>query len=68
MRTVNPAFYLSADPDLDPGSQSNADPGPGHTLLSQKVEFLHENMLEVGYRVPGVGTGYQPEVGTGYPG
>ncbi len=31
-----PAFYLNPDPDL------------GQTLKSQKVEFLHENVLKVG--------------------
>jgi hypothetical protein len=45
MRTVDPAFYLNADPDPDPGSQSNAD--PGHIIKSQIVEILHENMLEI---------------------
>jgi hypothetical protein len=34
--------YLSANSDPDPGSQTNADPGPGQTLKSQKAEFLHE--------------------------
>jgi hypothetical protein len=31
------AFYLDADPDLDPdpGSQTNADTDPGRTLKSQ---------------------------------
>ncbi len=41
-----PAFYLNANPDLDPGSQTNADPDPGHTLESQKVEFLHVKYTE----------------------
>jgi hypothetical protein len=39
------AFNINADPDL--GSQTNADPDPGHsgqTLMSQKVEFLHEKL------------------------
>jgi hypothetical protein len=45
---LHPAFfYLNADPDLDPGSQSNANPDPGHTFKSQNVAFLHEYMLEV---------------------
>ncbi len=37
----DPFFYLNADPDLDPdpGSQTNADPGPGQTLPSQIVGF-----------------------------
>ncbi len=37
-------YYLNANPDrdLDPGSQNNADPDPGQTLKSQKVEFLCE--------------------------
>jgi hypothetical protein len=33
----DPAFYFIADPDLDPGSQINADPDPGQTLSSLKV-------------------------------
>jgi hypothetical protein len=41
---TNPAFFLNAD--LDPGSQTNADPDsdPGKILKSKsdKVEFLHE--------------------------
>jgi hypothetical protein len=32
-----PAFYLSAD--LDPDSQTNADPDPDHTFKSKKFEF-----------------------------
>jgi hypothetical protein len=41
------AFYLNADPDVDPdpGSKTNEDPGgsrSGQTFKSQKVEFLHE--------------------------
>jgi hypothetical protein len=41
----DPAFYLSADVV----SQTNAgpDPDPGQTSKSQKVEFLHANMLKV---------------------
>ncbi len=35
-----PAFYLNTNPDR--GSQTNADPDPGQTLPSQKVEFLHK--------------------------
>jgi hypothetical protein len=31
----DPAFYLTTDPDLD----------PGQTLLSQKAEFLLKNIL-----------------------
>ncbi len=33
-------FYLSADPDLDAGSQTNADPDPGQTFKLQKLKFL----------------------------
>jgi hypothetical protein len=41
---LDPAFYLNADPDPDPGSQTDARPDldPVQTLLSQNVEFLHE--------------------------
>jgi hypothetical protein len=37
-----PAFYLNADPDMDPhpGSQTNADPDSDQTFESQKNEFL----------------------------
>jgi hypothetical protein len=46
---LDPAFfYRNADPDPDPGTQTNADPYPGQTWLSQKVEFLYENILNVG--------------------
>jgi hypothetical protein len=38
-----PAFYLNADLDPAPGSQTNAD--PGLTFKSQKVEFLHEKYI-----------------------
>jgi hypothetical protein len=41
--------YLIADPDQDPGSQTNAgihadpDPDPGQTIKSQKIDFFfHE--------------------------
>ncbi len=34
----DPAFYFSTDP----GNQINADPDPGQTLPSQKVEVLHK--------------------------
>jgi hypothetical protein len=47
----DPAIYLNADPDPDPGSHFNgihADPNPGPTLPSQKVEFLQKNILYVG--------------------
>ncbi len=37
----DPAFYLN-------GSQTNADPDPGQTLLSQKVGFDMTNILYVG--------------------
>jgi hypothetical protein len=41
----DPAFFLNADPD--PGSKTNADPAPyrGQTLKSQKLNFLHKNIL-----------------------
>jgi len=42
----DPAFYLSADPDL--GSQTNADLDPGQTLPSLTVEFYMKNILYVG--------------------
>jgi hypothetical protein len=35
----DPAFNLNAD--LDPGSQTHADPDLGQTFKSQNVEFLH---------------------------
>ncbi len=34
--------YADPDTDPNPGSQTNADPGPGQTFESQKVEFLHK--------------------------
>jgi hypothetical protein len=34
----DPAFYLTADP----GSPNNADPDPGQSYSSQKVELLHK--------------------------
>jgi len=42
----DPAFFLNAYPDPDPGSETDEepDPDPGQTLMSQKVEFLHENI------------------------
>jgi len=40
--SLDPAFYLSADTDPDPGSQTNPDTDPGQTYKSKKVEFLHE--------------------------
>jgi len=50
-----PLCPLNADPHPDPGSQTNADQCgsgsaqySGQTLLSQKVEFCHENILYVG--------------------
>jgi hypothetical protein len=36
----DPAFYLNADPDPNPGHQTNAD--HCETLPSQKAEFLYE--------------------------
>jgi hypothetical protein len=33
----DPAFYLNGD--LDPGSQTNADPDPDQTFMSKKYEF-----------------------------
>jgi hypothetical protein len=48
LRILIQLFYLNADPDSDPGSQTNAD--SGLTLKSQKVEFLHENINKVGNR------------------
>ncbi len=57
----DPAFYLNADPD--PGSQTNADadpdPDPGQTLKSQKVKFLHENIVKVGDRSKSIPTKLQ---------
>ncbi len=47
---INPDLDL--DPDPDPDSQTNADPDPdpGQTFKSQKVEFLHENILKLSNR------------------
>ena len=57
---VNPSWFFNAD--LDPAflllqiwiriqgakpMRIHADPDTGHTLKSQKVELLHENILEV---------------------
>ncbi len=45
---ADPAFYLNADPDPDPRSQTtkpmriDADPDPCQTLPSQKVGFCLE--------------------------
>ncbi len=45
----DPAFYLSADPDLDPypGSQTNvdSDSDSGQTLLSLKLDFDEKYLL-----------------------
>jgi hypothetical protein len=38
----DPAFYLNAEPGPDTRNQTTADPDPSQTLMSQKVEFLHE--------------------------
>jgi hypothetical protein len=43
----DPAFYLNEYPHLDPDPVAkpiriHADPDPGQTFKSQKVEFLHE--------------------------
>ncbi len=55
-----PAFYLNANPDPAPGSQTITDPDPAagsqtnadpdlvQTFPSQKVEFLLENIVYVG--------------------
>ncbi len=45
------AFYLNADPDPDPWSQTDADPDPGQTLKSQRDEFLHEKYTQDRYPV-----------------
>ena len=42
-----PAFYLNADPDLNPGTQTNPD--PGQTLNSPKVEFIYEKYCVLKY-------------------
>jgi hypothetical protein len=34
---LNPAFYLKADPDPDPGSQTNADPCGSRSWSDFKV-------------------------------
>ena len=39
---MDPHWYADPDTDPDPGSQTNADSGPGQTFESQKVEFLHK--------------------------
>jgi hypothetical protein len=36
---LDPADYLSSDPDPDLESQTNADPDPVQTLKSQKLNF-----------------------------
>jgi hypothetical protein len=38
----DPAFYLNADLDPDPISQSNADPSGSGSWLDFKVKFLNE--------------------------
>jgi hypothetical protein len=40
-------LYLNADPDPDPGEQTNAVPDSGPTLPSQKI-FEMKNKLNVG--------------------
>ncbi len=59
-RVVDPAFYLNADPDLDPdpGSQTNADPDPGQTLTSQKVDLYMKN-IPIGNRSKNLPKRYQ---------
>jgi hypothetical protein len=46
----DPAFYLIADPNPDTGSQTNADPDPGQTLPSQKVDFHMKYIPYLGNR------------------
>ncbi len=41
---------FNADPHPDPAFYLNADPDPGQTFKSQKVEFLHKNIINVGNR------------------
>jgi hypothetical protein len=36
------ALVCGSGTDPDPGSQTNADQGPGQTFESQNVEFLHK--------------------------
>jgi hypothetical protein len=39
----DPDFFLNADPDQGAKpTRIHADPDPGQTFKSQKVEFLHE--------------------------
>jgi hypothetical protein len=48
-RVPDPPFYINADTDPEPGSQSmrsHADQDPGQTLLSEKA--IMENILYVG--------------------
>ena len=42
----DPAFYLNAE--LDPGSQTNADPDPDQTYKSKNMNFNMKNILKVG--------------------
>jgi len=42
----DPAFYLNAE--LDPGSQTNADPDPDQTYKSKNMNFNIKNILKVG--------------------
>jgi hypothetical protein len=42
----DPAFYLNAE--LDPGSQTNADPDPDQTYKSKNMNFNIKNRLKVG--------------------
>ncbi len=38
------AFYLNANPDLDLGSKTNADPGPGQIVKEQNLNFYMKNI------------------------
>jgi hypothetical protein len=52
---------FNADPDSDPGSQTNTDPDldPGQTLESQKVNFCMKNILKVRNRSKNILTNVQ---------
>ncbi len=43
----DPAFYPSADQDMEPGSQTNADLDPGRLFHHKKLDFDLKNILKV---------------------
>ncbi len=60
---LDPAFYLNADPDPDPGKEPmriQADPDPGQTSKShKKLNFYMKNIFKVDNRSKNIPTKVQ---------